>query len=68
MIFSRCFSFLTLELKRVGESEQMCGAGDKDTNGHDVGNIASHVDVLCQFSNFDSDLHQNDSSQFDQLF
>ena len=37
-----------------------------DTDAHDRGSTAGHVNVLCQPLSFESDLQQNDSSQFDQ--
>ena len=68
----RCDTFpsgshvLTHEFDRVGESEKGCGARNTNTDAHDSGSTAGHVNVLCQPLSFESDLHQNDSSQFDQ--
>ena len=57
---------MTHEFDRVGESGKGCGARNTDTDAYDAGSTAGHVIVLCQPFSCESDLRQNDSSQFDQ--
>ena len=51
-------------IERVSEKE--CRARYRDTGESDVGNSAGHVNAFCQSLDFDDDLRQNVSGQFDQ--
>ena len=57
---------LTHEFDQTGESTKGCVARNTDTDAYDSGSTAGHVNFLCQPLSCESDLHQNDSSQFDQ--